>query len=406
MPKFAYRSVGPDDKVEEGVLDAADRAAAAAALQGLGHLPIRIDVAGSRSSLMALLNTDLGRSGLSDRDLTEFIKELATLLSAGIGVEQALALIADMADRPAVREVTGNLLSKVRGGKSLSQAMQDHADSFPGHVWGLVRAGEAGAALPDILNRLAGFLQKSAEIRAEVRSAMIYPAFLCVAAVASVAVLLGFVIPNFKLLFAGANVDLPATTRIVLGAGDAFQAAWPVLLAAVVLAAGAWKYAKSQPGSRLWLDRAQLNIPLLGPIALRQETALLCRTLGALLKGGVPLVNAMDLVEATLDNHAMRRCVADAGSAIRTGASLSEATGQSPLLPGRALRLIRVGEESGDLARLLDEIALIYDGETRQAIKSLLAMLVPALTVVFGILTGFIIFSILTALLSINELAF
>ena len=406
MPSFRYKAVASNGETLEGEMDAPDRAGVVARLQDLGHTPIRADQIRSRSFL-ALLNTDVfGERRVSRKEVMLFTRELATLLPAGIPLDRALQLIVELGERRAVSNLVTRVLERIRGGATLADALESEGSVFPKYYTSMVRAGEAGATLDMVLVRLAEYMERSLAIRGQVRSALIYPAFLLVMSSVSLFVLMWVVLPNFKPLFDEAGEALPLLTRAVMAVSGTLEQYWWALLlgvSVIVILFRAWLQA---PDGRSAWDRWVLAIPIIGYLIAGIEVARFGRAMGTLLSNGVPVLAALTLTREMVGNKALENAFADVAVSLRDGHGLTGPLEVLPFFPKLAVQLLRIGEESGQLEEMLFKLADIYEQDTQRLIERLLSLLVPVITVGLGLFIAVIIGSILVALLSANELAF
>jgi general secretion pathway protein F len=390
MPSFRYKAVASNGETLEGEMDAPDRAGVVARLQDLGHTPIRADQIRSRSFL-ALLNTDVfGERRLSLKEVMLFTRELATLLPAGIPLDRALQLIVELGERRAVSNLVTRVLERIRGGATLADALEAEGSVFPKYYTSMVRAGEAGATLDMVLVRLAEYMERSLAIRGQVRSALIYPAFLLVMSSVSLFVLMWVVL----------------LTRAVMAVSATLEQYWWALLlgvSVIVVLFRAWL--RAPDGRRAW-DRWVLAIPIIGYLIAGIEVARFGRAMGTLLTNGVPVLSALTLTREMVGNKALENAFADVAVSLRDGHGLTGPLEVLPFFPKLAVQLLRIGEESGQLEEMLFKLADIYEQDTQRLIERLLSLLVPVITVGLGLFIAVIIGSILVALLSANELAF
>ncbi len=310
MPLFRYKAVTEPGEILEGDMEAPTRAAVIEQLRAQGYLPIRAEEAVGAAGLVDLLRRDIGRKrALSHRDMTMVIRETATLLRAGLPVDQTLDVLVRFAEKPAVREVLKRVVDKVRGGTSLAEAMAAQGDTFDRFCIGMVRAGEAGGALDVALTRTADFMERSQKARQSFKSALLYPAILLISAVISIAIMVTVVIPNFQQIFADAGYELPLPTRIVLATGTIAQGFWwlPVIVVAGIALAVAARRRTLE--GRIALDRRLLRLPLLGDLLTKAEVARFGFTLGMLIANGVPLVAALSVAREALDHPAISAAV-------------------------------------------------------------------------------------------------
>lgn len=406
MARFAYKAVMPSGDVVEGEMEANDQAMVVARLRAQGYTPIRADEVAAGGARRAAAGAWLARRRVAGRDLAVLTRELATLLGAGLPLERCLEILEDLADGPALRRLIGRVLERVRGGAALADAVAAEGDAFPPSYTSTLRAGEAGGALAPALARLADFLERAEALRQSVRSALIYPMILLVMTGLSIVVLLTVVVPQFTPLFEDAGAALPFSTRVLVALGDGLaRYGWLIALAVAVLAVAARRLARNPEVRERWHGWL-LAAPLLGGLIARIEAARFCRTLGTLVANGVPLLAAVAIARQGIGNAALAASVAGVEPALEEGRRLAEPLAEAGAFPRLAAHLIRVGEESGDLAPMLLEAADIYDRETRVALERLMAMLVPVVTIALGVLVAAVIMSILSAILSVYDLPF
>lgn len=405
MPIFHYRALDGTGALVKGTMDVADERAAAQALQRDGHVPVEISQT-PRVTLRDVLDIEITpRSALSPRDRIGFTRSLATLLQAGLPLDRALGTLEELGANKPTREVAGRLLETVRGGAALSAALEQAGSAFPPLYLGIVRAGETGAALGPALEDLADMLEEGAKRTGEIRSALIYPAFLVATAMGAVGILLGFVVPTFEPLLADAGVDLPAITELVIGAGR-FAENWGLwVLGGWAVSALIFALALRAPETRLAWDRGKLRLPVLGPALLKFETARLARTLATMLGNGVPLPTAIRMAEGAVGNRAIAAELERVLPEVEAGRGLAAPLREGGVLPPMALQLIQVGQESGDLSPMLRKLSDMYAADAKRAFDQMLTLLTPVITLTMAVVIGVIITSILYALFSLNELA-
>jgi general secretion pathway protein F len=408
MIRFWYRSVGPAGEVVEGMLDAPSKAALIEQLQDQGHVPIRAEeagAAGARSAARADKNGLFGRPALPRRRLALLTRELATLLHAGLPLDRALEMMADMAEGAAERECLASLIDSVSSGRQLGDAMAPLERDFPPLCVSMVRAGEAAGAVPAGLLRLSECLERAEQTREHVRSALAYPAMVLAVCGISVAILFLFVVPRFRPLFEQAGANLPLATRGVLAVSDLLRSWWwLVLLASAGLLIGL-RIRLRNPAVRLRWDRRLLGWPLIGDLAIKIDVARFARTLGTLLRGGITLLPALTMTREAVANRALSAALEEVVASAGEGRGLAEPLARTGYFPALALNLIRVGEETAKHEEMLFKLAEIYDEEARRSIDRLLALVGRAITIALGVLVAGVIGSILAAVLSVYDLA-
>jgi len=293
----------------------------------------------------------------------------------------------------------------VRGGAPLSEAVRAHPVVFPPVAVALVEAGEASGHLHAALARLAAMLLRAEQLRDQLKSALIYPALLCLAAGGSVLILLTVVVPQFEAFFEGSRVALPTATIVVLAASRFVREFGPLVAVAMLALPFALGAFLRRPGARAQLDAAVLNAPLLGGFTAKVETARFARTLGTLVENGVALANALPIARRTFANTAMAAAIDTATQSLKEGEGLAGPLEATRLLPPIAITFLRTGEETGRLGDMLTRLADALDRDIQKATSRVMALLVPVITIVLGVVVAVIVGAILTAMLSINELA-
>ncbi|MGH6871412.1 MAG: type II secretion system F family protein [Rhizomicrobium sp.] len=390
--------------VVSGTLDAPSQAAVIQQLRGQGHYPISAVPADAGEDLWARLkNLQFGRR-VSSRLLSTVTQELAALISAGLELDRALGILVKLSNIGALREPLTAIRGRVRDGASLADAMAAEP-AFPKFYVSMVRAGELGGSLDVTLRRLADYLSRSAAIRETVASALVYPAILLCTAGFSIVIILVFVLPEFEPLFASAGKALPLPTRIVMVIGDAVRDFWwvPVVL---VIAGWFWlRQALRKPEFRKRWDGFFLKLPIFGSLLAAIEIERFSRALGTLLANGVSLTAALALAREVLHNAQIAEAVGETAKKLREGKGLAQHLAQSKVFPPLTLDLVQIGEETGKLDEMLLRQADLDEQSIKQTIDRLLALLVPCLTIVLGIVVAGLISSMLVAILGVNDLA-
>jgi len=402
---FAYKAVNSLGETEEGVRDAIDEQQLIAALQTDGYIPIRVVPAGAKSFLG--LRLGIKQSKLSQKDIALFTGELATLLESGLPLDKSLLVLIDLTeDNERVTKLIGRVLEKVKGGATLADALEKQSGVFSKFYLNMIRAGEAGGSLGEVLARLSEYLERSRELKETVSTALIYPAILLIMSLASLFVMLTFVVPQFSEMFASAGKALPVSTRIVVGLAGWLQSYWWALVLGVVSITGYMNLQLADPVKKKRWDGRFLKLPLAGTIILNKETANISRTLGTLLGNGVSILAALVIVRETVDNLVLAAAIQDTEEQLKQGKHLSDALMEKGIFPKMAMQMVKMGEETGRLEEMLLRVATIYDKQLSVAIQRMLALLEPVLIISLGLMIAGIIVSILLAILSVNDLAF
>ncbi|TAN70869.1 MAG: type II secretion system F family protein [Methylobacter sp.] len=402
---FAYKAVNSLGETEEGVRDAVDEQQLIATLQSEGYIPIRVVSASAKSFLG--LRLGVKQSKLSQKDIALFTGELATLLESGLPLDKSLLVLIDLTeDNERVTKLIGRVLEKVKGGSTLADALEKQSGIFSKFYLNMIRAGEAGGSLGEVLTRLSEYLERSRELKETVSTALIYPAILLVMSLASLFVMLTFVVPQFSEMFESAGKALPVSTQIVVGLAEWLQSYWWILILSVVFITAYMNVQLADPVRKKVWDGRFLKLPLAGTIILNKETANISRTLGTLLGNGVSILSALVIVRETVDNLVLAAAIQDTEDQLKQGKNMSDALLEKGIFPKMAMQMIKMGEETGRLEEMLLRVATIYDKQLRVAIARMLALLEPALIITLGVMIAGIIVSILLAILSVNDLAF
>ena len=409
MPLYSYRAVTPAGDVSSGELEAANESEIVDRLRDQGLMPMHIAqsiggaAAGERAARPARASLFAPRRVTRDNVLG-LTRELATLLRAGLPLDRALELLITLAPSLPVAVMLQGIRDEVRGGKSLSQALDARREVFSRFYVNIVRAGEAGGALGTVLARMAETMERTKELRESVRSALIYPTILVFVAVASVMVLLVFVVPQFQTTFAQAGKALPIPTQIVIVAGTFLRNWWWALIPAAVLAVLWFRRRGRTPAVRRLRDTRMLRMPLVGDLIAKVEIARFARTLATLLANGVTLLAGLSIVKETMGNVVLQNALDGVTAKLREGKGFGRPLAETGLFPRLATQMILVGEESGRLEEMLGRVADVYDREVATAIKRFLAVLEPVLILGLAVMVGGIVFSILLGVMGMSEL--
>jgi len=402
VAQFRYRAVSDAGDMLQGQMEAASVEDVIARLQDQGHTPLEAqpaDAPGGGSGLAALF----ARGPFTGDQLAQFTHQLATLLGAGQPLDRALGILLELPEGERAKKLIERVRDRVRGGTTLSQALDEEHGVFPKLYISLVRAGEAGGSLEETLRRLADYLERAQQLRGSIVNALIYPAFLLVGVLGSLVLLLAYVVPQFVPIFQDMQVPIPLITQAVLGLGNLIQAWWWLIVLLIVGGAVAWRARLRDPDARLAWHAKLLGMRVVAPLLLKVETARIARTLGTLLKNGVPLLSSLTIARQVTANRALDEALSTAAEQVKGGAGLGFALGQSQRFPRLALQMVQVGEEAGQLDTMLLKVADTFELESRRAIDRLLAALVPALTIVMTVLVAIIMAAILLPLLSLTS---
>ncbi len=405
--RYGYRAYDAGGRLVEGEIAADSREMALDLLRRRGVYPLEIASGAAPGAATPWWNRDIvlvRRVPLSG--LALFTRELAVLVKADLPLDETLRIVALQPSLSAsMRRLTEGVLARVLEGQSLSQSLAAADGTFPEFYWRLVRGGEASGTLGAVLEDVAGFLERSAEMRARVLSALLYPAILMTVAGLAVAAIMAVLLPAIVPLLRDAGAPLPFIVRVLESIREAIAANW--LSGAVVAGVAAALIVALTVTGQLTraMSRLALRIPLLRGLIIRREVARFARTLATLMKSGVPLLDATRIAGGVLANAQYRETIVGVAEAIRQGASLTRPLTESGLFPEVALRLIAVGEKTGQLETMLLRTADIFEAALQRQLDRMTALITPVLTLLIGGLVGGLIVSVMSALLGINELA-
>lgn len=435
MPSYSYLAVDTNGREVKGRVAATDRGGVIAVLQNRGLFPVEITPVGEGSRLgnggrasvlsngrasslgatelgatragwrvgAGIVGAGIGHARVGRGGLAVLTTQLASLVSAGLPLDRCLEVLARQSKNPVVATILSSVLEDLKAGEHLSAALEHRNGVFPGFYVQMIKAGEASGQLEAVLTSLASYLEKDEARRAQIRSALTYPVFLLTIAVAAVVFIITFVIPRLTMIFADFGQELPVPTQALL-AVSGWLARWGWLL---VLTAGAAfmgvRRALRDDGVRLIVDSWRLRLPLLGPVLQKIVIARFARTFGTLVVGGVPLLDAMAIVEKSVGNAAVARVVGAAREKVREGEQVAKALEQEgEVFPPVAIDMIGVGEETGHLEAMLLKLADIYDSETDTSLKRLLSLLEPVIILGMGVVVGAIVISVLLPIFDLN----
>jgi general secretion pathway protein F len=407
MAFFQYRAADQAGKVIDGVMEADAERSVIMRLREMGFIPLRIAPPNERSKGAAPRPLPLfSKQAVNQEQLLQFTRELGTLLAAGLPLDRSLSILGSLVENGELRKILHQLVEAVRAGKSLAAAMGEHPAVFPRIYVNMIRAGEAGGILEGVLRYLVDYLESTLALKEDVKSALIYPTILAGAAGVSLIVLFLFVIPKFSAIFRDVNQSIPWITRMVIGFSEILSRyGWVVLSVLLAAAVAGVFYLRTPEGRGAW-DRFCLRVWLLGDLVRKFETARFARTLSALMKGGVPLLEALGTVQGVVGNRLLARAIAQVQVRVREGKGMARPLSESGLFPPLALNMIAVGEETGKLEVLLAEVAGYYDQEVKRTTKRLTSLLEPVLILGMGLVIGVVVVSMLLAIFSINDLPF
>jgi general secretion pathway protein F len=398
---YHFRAVTADGKVRTGKLNAEDDKRVAAELRRQGLIPLYVGSEPQGRAELKLPKLQFGRR----KDILYFTQELSTLLNAGVPLDKALGIVAELSERKDFRQVVQDVLRALKGGKSLADSLASRPEYFPSIYVNMVRAGEASGSLAAIFDRLAEYERTRDELRGYVISSMVYPALLTVVGFGSIIVMLYFVVPRFAVAFASTRAKVPAVTQALLDL-SAWVRAWGAwLLGGAVAAIAAARYWVSTSAGGWWWDGFKLRLPLLGVALRKAQTAQFTRAMATLVANGVPLVASLNISRGIMTNRRMADSLEMVAQGVKRGEGLSQPLAKTGQFPPLTSHLLSIGEETGRLDSMFERAAAIYDADTRSAIKRFTALFEPLIILVMGVAVGALILSMLMAISGINEMA-
>lgn len=405
MATFVIKAIDNSGNVIEDVREAADEQTLVKLLQADGYIPL--NVAPQSSKPFYWLRFGQKGSGLTQKEIALFTKELATLLEAGLPLDRSLAVLKDSLEEESnITQLIEQVLEKIKAGSTLADALATQSNAFSKFYLNMLRAGEAGGNIEQVLKRLSNYLDRSKELKDTVTTALIYPTILVVMSVASVFLLLTFVVPQFTEMFDSAGKELPVSTQVVVGIAEWLQSYWWVLIIAGVAGYAFVKQQLSDENRRAAWDRFFLRLPIAGEMIANMTVAAFSRTLGTLLVNGVPILTALSIAKETVGNRVFVDMLTEAEHDLKQGKTMSGVLLANERFPKMAVQMIKIGEETGKLEEMLERIANVYDHQLKVTIERMLSLLEPVLIVTLGLVIAGIIISILSAILSVNDLAF
>jgi general secretion pathway protein F len=398
---FHFRAVGSDGKQRTGSLSAESDKAVARELRKQGLTPVYVGIEAKKSFEFKL--PAIG--GAKRRDVLFFTQELSTLLNSGVPLDRALAITGELTERAQFRFIVLDILRVLKGGRSLADSLGTHPQYFSELYVNMVRAGEAGGSLAVIFERLSEFERSRDDLRGYIISSMIYPALLTIVGIASIIVLLTFVVPRFATIFEDGRMKIPVPTAIMLDVSKVITAYWWIAAIVIVSTVVGLRFFISTAKGRIAWDTWRLKIPLLGDALRKAETARFARAMATLVANSVPLVQSIGISAGILNNKMISSAMREVQQGVKRGEGIATPIRKAAVFPPLAAHLLMVGEETGRLDSMFGRMADIYEIDTRAAIKRFTSLFEPLVILIMGIVVGSLILSMLLAITGINEVA-
>jgi general secretion pathway protein F/type IV pilus assembly protein PilC len=405
MPQFAYKAKKDDGSVVTGTLQAESERSALDSLGRMGVFPLQIESrAEDKVTARAAAAPRQVARRIKSSEVSLFTRQLADLLRAGVPLNRALETLATQTTNLTLSEMIREIGKQVSAGATLHEALAKYPKAFSGLYLSMVRAGETGGFLEDVLHRLALFIEKDQELRSRISSAMAYPILLIVIGTFAIGFLMVFFIPRFSEIFKKMGDGLPLPTQIVMGVSYFMRDYWMFVFMGVVALMFGWKRLMAVAAGRRMIDRLKIQIPLFGDIVKKNAVSRFARTLGTLLKSGVAILSALDISKAAMGNVVLQEDIDEASAGVKQGKGLAEILRQSRYFPAMVTDMIAVGEEGGNLDEVLVNVAESYDVQVERAVRVFVALFEPALLLVMAALVGFIVIAMLLPVFTLSTM--
>lgn len=398
MATYTYKAKNWDGKIVTADMDCESKEVCISKLREKGYFVINIaeKKGGGGGSFGSLFG-----GSVSSQEVSIFARQFATMIGSGVPLVRCLTILQSQAENQTFKKIIGQIRTDVEGGATFSKALEKHPKVFTNLFCSLVKAGEIGGILDVILERLAEYLESSEALKAKIKGAMTYPVVVFAIAGLVVIALVMFVLPQFKDIFMGMNIELPMATQLLLGLSDFMVDWWFFVIPAILLIPLIiYQFFQTKTGKRIW-DTNILKVPNLGMMMRKVAVAKFTRTLGTLISSGVPILQALEVTSQTAGNVVIAEAVDKTRISIREGESIAEPLKSSGVFPPMVVQMIAVGEETGELDKMLSKIADFYDTEVDTAVKGLTSVIEPIVIVVLGIVIGGIVMAVFMPMLKL-----
>ena len=406
MPTYIYKAKKGPGEVVKGEIEADSEDHAVGKLERMELVPVTVVEKGGiekEGPIPESRTPDIRSVGIRTRDMDIFTRQLASLVRASVPILRALSLISQQTENRALKNVVNDLKEQVKDGKALSEALQRYPRLFNNLYLSMVKSGEKGGVLDEVLYKLAEHREKEEELRRKILAAMAYPLLVIVVGLATIFAVLTFFLPKLTGLFESMRQTLPMPTKILIGISEFMSGNWHWFLIALVFVIAIFSRVKTGSKKKFLFDMVKLHLPFMRKFVKNAEIARFARTLALLLKSGLTVYESLHLATDTLDNDVLRERLRQAGREIvNQGSALSNSLKKINIFPDFAINMIAVGEEGGRLEGSLSEIANVYEKEVEQAIKIMTSLLEPLLILAVGVVVGFIVFAMLLPIFSIG----
>jgi type IV pilus assembly protein PilC len=416
MPTFAFEAMNSSGQEVKDEIEASDNADAIAKIRGKGYFPTKVREKAAKKKAKTKKAADetvtvkkrkmpISIGGVPRKQLVAFTRQLSTLQDAGLPILRSLQILEEQMRPGLMKAIIGGVADEVEGGGTLSDAMQQYPKAFDKLYVNMINAGEAGGVLDIILSRLADFMEKAAKLKKKVIGAMIYPGVVISIAVAIVSMIMIFVIPKFEQIFKDFKTDLPEITKVLLYVSRWFanDYGWAYVLFSPIAFTVLYRLVRISEGGKFATDLIKLKIPILGSILGKTAIARFTRTLGTLISAGVPILDAINITKETCGNEVYSRALLKVHDAIREGESMADPLRATKVCDALVVNMVDVGEETGDLDKMLIKIADNYDSDVDVLVGSLISILEPVMVVILGVIVGFIVVALFAPMIALIQ---
>jgi len=404
MPAFAYRARMLTGGLTEGTIDANDQRSAMDQLRSQKLVPLEVTEA-TTPIMERLMALSPFKPKVSSRELVLFSRQLSTLVSAGVPLVQGLTILEEQVESKLFKTIVHAIKEDIEAGQSITDALKKHPNAFEELYVGMIKAGEVGGILDVILERLSSYLEAAENLRSKVKGAMMYPLVVSIIAGSVTLFLLMGVIPTFTKIFSGFGAELPFITQMLVDLSDNLQKYWYIVFSIpIVLVVFLKQYGKTEMGRRN-LDAIMMKVPIFGILLKKVAVAKFTRTLGTLIKSGVPILQALETVAKTSGNKVIEIAIMTARESVKEGERIAVQLRKANIFPPMVVQMVAIGEETGNLDTMLSKIADFYDQEVDVAVKTLTSMIEPIIIVVMGAVIGFIVIAMFLPMFELGNLA-
>jgi type IV pilus assembly protein PilC len=399
--EYAVRDKG--GKLVKGRVEAPNQAAVASRLRTMGMAPVSIDEVKSTG-----LNAEISIPGLSDRislkDIAVMSRQMATMINSGLSLLRSLSILAEQTENKALAKIIAQVRSDVETGSALSVALGKHPDTFPPLMVNMVKAGEVGGFLDQVLLSVAENFESEVKLRAKIKSAMTYPVMVFVMAILATTAMLLFIVPVFKTMFEGLGGALPLPTQMLVYLSELMRYIAPIGLVLFIGFAVWWSKHKNDVAVKEKVDPLKLKVPVFGPLFQKVAMSRFTRNFGTMIHAGVPILQALDIVGETSGNMVIEHAARDVRESVRTGQSLSGPLSQHPVFPPMVVQMMAVGEDTGALDTMLHKISEFYDQEVEATTEALTSLIEPLMIAIVGVIVGGMIIAMYLPIFSVFDL--